>query len=365
MGKAFTIDPTATASFERIRGSWARRQQKHQASNLSSVKAVVIGGGTGAPMSIRTLLSMGIQTSAVVAMADDGGSTGALRELAGATPPGDIRKCLAAFADNPHDPLTRAFKYRFDFANQHTLGNLMLSALENATGSFPEAIAICEDLLHARGHVYPSTLDEVILRAKTSTGVEIQGQAKASHSETALTQVWLDSDSPITPYQPALDALRTADLIVLGPGSLFTSIIPNILVPGVLDAIRASKAKTVFVCSLADMQGETLGLSAEEHVQALLDHGMEGLIDYVLIHTPRALHPEKPSHRPGSVLASLDEPLIRPVHIDYEAAMRIQEKGMVVITRNLVDDERPTWHKPLALQEAFNGVISLCHLPRK
>lgn len=142
----FTHDPALTERFQAVSVDLT---QDH--IDYSSLKAVVIGGGTGAPVSIRTLLKMGVQTSAVVAMADDGGSTGILREEAHVTPPGDIRKCLAAFAKDPNDPLTKAFKYRFEFARNHTLGNLMLSALENATGSFPEAIKICGRLLDARG----------------------------------------------------------------------------------------------------------------------------------------------------------------------------------------------------------------------
>ena len=113
---------------------------------------------------------MGVETSAVVAMADDGGSTGILRERAGVTPPGDICKCICAMAADPEDPLTRAFKYRFPFADNHTLGNLMLSALEDATGEFPQAVQICERLLNARGHGYPSTLDRGSLVARTRDG---------------------------------------------------------------------------------------------------------------------------------------------------------------------------------------------------
>ena len=239
---AFTHDPSATAAFAAL-GSTppAVRPDEH-------LRAVVIGGGTGAPVSIRTLLSLGLETSAVVAMADDGGSTGILREEADVTPPGDVRKCIAAMAGDPNDPLTRAFKYRFSFARNHTLGNLMLSALEDAAGSFPEAIAICERLLAARGHVYPSTLDRVTLVARTRDGRELEGQAVACHSRTALDRVTLRSTRAIEPYEPALEAIRQADLIVLGPGSLFTSIIPNLLVPGVVDAIRSSQAGTLFVC---------------------------------------------------------------------------------------------------------------------
>ena len=252
----FVRDASATAAFAAL----------GDAGDLPALptpfNAVVIGGGTGAPMSLRTLLSLGAHTSAVVAMADDGGSTGILREEADVTPPGDIRKCIAAMAENPDDPLTRAFKYRFTFARNHTLGNLMLSALEDATGSFPEAIAICEKLLNARGSVFPSTLARVTLTAKTRDGRILEGQAVACHSRTALETVRLRGDD-IRAYDPALDAIRAADLIVLGPGSLFTSIIPNLLVPGVVEAIRQSEGACLFVCSLADMQGETWALPRE------------------------------------------------------------------------------------------------------
>lgn len=372
-GHPFSQDPSNTAAFAAISGS------QPLVSQNGSAKAVVIGGGTGAPVSIRTLLSMGFETSAVVAMADDGGSTGILREEANVTPPGDVRKCLAAFAADPNDPLTRAFKYRFEFARNHTLGNLMLSALEDATGSFPEAIAICEKLLDARGHVHPSTLDRVTLCAQTRDGARLTGQANACRSATALQYVWLQASCEPRPYGPALEAIRSADLIVLGPGSLFTSIIPNLLIPGVIDAIRASRGRTLFVCSLADMQGETWGLSAKEHVDALMDHGMRGLLDYVLIHTPEPLRPEGVSSESfnaavdnlgGSVMgdAASDSLLagdIRPVAITYADVRAIQEEGPVVVARNLVDPLRPTWHDPRALRAAFAGVMRLCRSPRR
>ena len=337
----------------------------------------MIGGGTGAPVSIRTLLALGVQTSAVVAMADDGGSTGILREEAHVTPPGDVRKCLAAFAADPDDPLTKAFKYRFDFARNHTLGNLMLSALENATGSFPEAIKICGQLLGARGHVYPSTLNNVTLCARTLDGRVLRGQALASHSSTALEQVWLESPEECLPYMEAIRAIRQADLIVLGPGSLFTSIIPNLLVPGIVDAIAQSHAYTVFVCSLADQQGETWGLSAREHVEALLRHGMRDKLDYALIHSsgkpkksrfttgafeaiagPASLESAMTEMRDGKNLPARVK--IRSVKITQEDIDAIQDQGPVVILRDMKDPLRPTWHDPSALADAFMGVFKLC-----
>lgn len=123
------------------------------------------------------------------------------------------------------------------------------------------------------------------------TGCKLDGQAKASHSDSTLYRVWLESAAPVRAYEPALDAIREADFIVLGPGSLFTSILPNLLVPGVIDAIRDSHAATLFVCSLADQQGETRGMTALEHYEALCRHGMEGLVDYMLVHSVDSLHP--------------------------------------------------------------------------
>ncbi len=359
----FRIDPSATAAFSALRDAIPRGFSRDAAG---AIKAVVIGGGTGAPMSIRTLLSLGATTSAVVAMADDGGSTGILREEADVTPPGDIRKCIAAFARNPNDPLVKVFKYRFAVARDHALGNLLLAGLEDACGSFPEAIAICERLLDAQGHVYPSTLDHVTLVAQTRDGRLLDGQAVACHSKTALDWVALKGEEgQIRPYQPAIDAIEDADLIVLGPGSLFTSIIPNLLVPGITEAIRRSRGRVLFVCSLADVQGETWGLTALEHFQALVDHGMDGLIDYMLVHSPEPIKAETVVDDHYHVMveeaASKQTPEpVRSVAIDYRDMLAIQSAGPVVIARNLADGNNPTWHSPQALREAFGDVIRMC-----
>lgn len=373
MKSPFNIDPSATSVFN-LRGEF-------EAVDVGDVldgpkKAVVIGGGTGAPVSIRTLLSIGVETSAVVAMADDGGSTGILREKADVTPPGDIRKCITAFADDPLDPLVRAFKYRLRIADDHALGNLLLAALEDACGSFPDAIAICEAMVGAQGHVYPSTLDHVTLSAVTRDGRQLDGQAVACHSRTALERVSLhSSDGPVMAYGPALRAIEQADLIVLGPGSLFTSIIPNLLVPGVTDAIRRSRGATLFVCSLADVQGETWGLTAYEHVASLLEHGMEGLLDYALVHAPQPLEAPKTQDTLGAVFEEpFDDMLdtrsetnadsVRPVRVTYKDVQDIQAMGPLVVTRDLADSEHPTWHSPPALREAFLQVMRLVQTRR-
>ncbi|MDR3315546.1 MAG: YvcK family protein [Coriobacteriales bacterium] len=348
----------------------------------TALHAVVIGGGTGAPVSIRALLALGVQTSAIVAMADDGGSTGMLREHTGIAAPGDIRKCIVAMAENPSGAWTKAFRQRFNYVNDHTLGNLMLTALTEATGSFPEAIRLCEDLLHARGHVLPSTLESVKLRGVTLDGRQISGQANLCVSDTALAQVALTPDNPCA-FQPALDAIQDADLIVLGPGSLFTSIIPNLLVPGMLEAIRLSRAATVFLCSLADQQGETWGLNAAELVEALLAHGMGNLLDVVVVHQ------EGGEKQPGNVTTSFaaitaDDPSIAPtdtlgaaacgaqvpgalrrVAINPALVERIESYGPSVIIRDLVDPDRTTWHDVHTLSEVLKGVFDLCPSLRK
>ena len=316
----------------------------------SGMNAVVIGGGSGSPVSIKSLLSLGFNTTAVVAMADDGGSTGLLREKADVTPPGDIRKCLVAMAADQADPMTKAFKTRFQFSDNHALGNLMLVALEETAGSFPEAIDICARLLDARGAVHPSTLTHVRLNATTRDGQTLEGQALACHSKTALDRIWLSADEPIEAYEPALKAIRNADLIVLGPGSLYTSIAVNLLVPGILDAIKCSGAPTVFVCSVADVQGETWGLTLKEHLKALIDHGLSDSVDYVLVH---ALADDKPHMG------------MRTVAFDQSDLDFAHDSGTVVLIRDLADAQAPTHHSLTALEAVLEEVLSLCRSRRK
>lgn len=357
MKNPFSIDPSATAAFGAIKENFGVTQDLFKLKKRKG-RGVVIGGGTGAPMSIKCLLSLGLETSSVVAMADDGGSTGILREHAHVTAPGDIRKCIAAFAANSHDPLTQAFKYRFEFADGHTLGNLMLAALEDATSSFPAAIDICEKLVHARGHVYPSTLTKIQLKAQQKTGEFIWGQAQASHAPSALEQVWIESSAPIKAYEPACEVIREADVIVLGPGSLFTSIIPNLLVPGIVEAIKESQGICIFVCSLADVQGETLGMSALEHIAALERHGLQGRIDYALVHTPYPLKNDEGLSSEHLLLS--EEHQATPVAISYKDACYIEEVlGISLIARNVADSHCPTWHNPRALQDALRLIFDL------
>ncbi len=315
------------------------------------MRGVVVGGGTGAPKSIRTLLSMGFETSCVVAMADDGGSTGILRQVANATPPGDIRKCLVAMAADQDAPLTCAFRRRFEFADDHALGNLLLFALEEQTGSFPEAISLCERLLDARGHVYPSTLSPLSLSAELSDGTVIAGQSKASHAPEALRRVWLQGSGEVLAYQPAVDALFEADVILLGPGSLFTSIIVNLLVPGIVEAILNSPAKVIFVCPIADTQGETAGLSVRDCYDALCSYGLDGRIDAILVNWPADVRCAEENTR-----ATLC-PEAESVAFGEEDRRAIEARGTCVIVADLSSEDMPTWHCEATLGAALREAM--------
>ena len=352
-----TSDVSNTQAFDSIRIS-STSGQSANANNSARSRAVVIGGGTGAPVSIRTLLTMDFETSAVVAMADDGGSTGALREHGNILPPGDIRKCIAAFSPDPNDPLALAFKARFDCANGHSLGNLLLAALDQATGSFPRAIEICEKMLNCQGHVFPSTLNRIRLNAQDSSGQNIIGQANASHSQFCLQKVWLDSDTPVKAYGMAVEEINNADLIVLGPGSLFTSVLPNLLVPEILSAVNNSRAPIVFVCSIADIQGETHGMRAIHHYQALLRHGLSR-IDFMLLN-------DYNSHVHGygeiqkcdsSPTATENATEFRNVIFNNDDISTINDNGTRTILRKLAHDKHSPWHDPRALRAAFAAVL--------
>ncbi len=333
------------------------------------LKAAVIGGGSGAPVSIRTLLDMGCEVSSVVAMVDDGGSTGILRELGQVIPPGDVRKCILAMSGEPDGPMAQIMRHRFDYLDNHSLGNLVLCALAEQAGSFPEAIEVCERLTAARGHVFPSTLHDVTLSGTSVAGEQMFGQAVIGDSETAMFEVHLP-EQRVLAYAPALQAVCDAELIVLGPGSLFTSIIPNLLVPGMAEAIRFAKtrekrpARTLFVCSLADMQGETWGMNCFDYVDALLRHGMDGLLDAVLIHRdgaetpPAVMGPLSDYSDARRLTRGRRRGKIRRVEVTDELVAQIAAAGPTPIVRDLVDRERPTWHDAARLQAAFEEVLS-------
>lgn len=326
-------------------------------AHAAPIKAVVVGGGTGASVSIRALRAIGICPDVVVAMADDGGSTGLLRARDDMTPPGDVRKCLVALADDPATPFARVFSGRMPDIEDHALGNLLLAALEDACGSFPEAIEECERLLKACGHVYPSTLEHVRFVAKNEDGAIIIGQHDATLSNSALKRVRLSCEGGApAAYGPAVEALENADLIVLGPGSLFTSIIPNLLVPGIPEAICASNATVVFVCSLADAQGETRGFTVLDYFDSIERYGLRERIDYFVAQRQRP-------NDPMVLTFQLDE--VERVCLTPPEVQSIEQRGTRVLKRDLCNEEHQWLHDIGKLGSAFAEVVRECHSPQK
>jgi uncharacterized cofD-like protein len=316
----------------------------------SGRRAVAIGGGTGLPAVIHCLLELGFETSAVVTMADDGGSSGRLRRELGMLPPGDIRNCLVAMAEDENGLAARVFQYRFPEAEGghvgHALGNLMLAAAADITGSFPEAIAHASRYLHTRGDVLPSTLADVYLHGIDRQGGAHSGQATLAVAPHALAKVRLDPPCPPA-YAPALEAIRAADVIVIGPGSLFTSIIPNFLVDGLADVVRSSAAQRIYVCNVANMRGETHGLDAADHLAALAEHGLEGAVDLVLVHKPLLAGP-----------TLCDDGAVEPVLADESVRSRIEGLGARVVIADLVDPNDPVRHSREALCRVLEEVVA-------
>lgn len=252
---------------------------------MPKMRAVAIGGGTGLPLVLGCLVAHGCETTAVVTVADDGGSSGWLRRELGILPPGDLRNCLVALAE-PGNRLAELFQYRFPAGEGlagHALGNLIIAALTDMRGDFSAAINEASRLLDVRGRVMPSTLSDIVLSAEDCSGDVVTGQANVARSAVPLRRVHVEPHSPPA-YPPVLEAIAEADLVVIGPGSLYTSIIPNLLIDGVTDALHATKGRVVYVCNVANQRGETTDMNALDHVRALTEHGLAGAIDDVLVH---------------------------------------------------------------------------------
>lgn len=343
-----------------------------------NLRAVSIGGGTGQPRAIAALRYMGAQIDSVVAMADDGGSTGVLRERAGILPPGDIRKCLSALAGDPGSAFARAFAHRFPYIEDHALGNLVLTALAEETDSFSDAIAACESLLECVGHVHPSTLDPVTMSGITVHGDKVHGQARISYGGDAMERVWLDQEDPVANPR-AVDAILSADLVVLGPGSLFTSIIPNLQVPGIARALSRTRAVRVFVCPKIDSLGETRDMSAADHVIQLLAQAPEPLLDAVLVHRaegPEFVYPYAPgpAYRMGAlagdVVSARDIDAAKsapfgPIQAGDSDVALIEHEVPVVLVRDFTGCESAAVHDVQALANALGEVLDLCRSARR
>jgi uncharacterized cofD-like protein len=250
-------------------------------------KVVAIGGGTGLSTLLRSLKHHTSNITAIVTVADDGGSSGRLRREMGVLPPGDFRNCLAALADD-EALTTQLFQYRFSPAQKdldgHALGNLFITAMADISGSFEQALIESSRVLAITGRILPSTLSDVTLCAEIShgSGLEhVEGESSITHFGGSIDRVFLKPER-VRAYPETIRAILDADLIVLGPGSLYTSVLPNLLIDSMAEALRASRAIKLYVCNVATQHGETDGYTVRDHVRALEKHIGAGIIDVVL-----------------------------------------------------------------------------------
>lgn len=295
-------------------------------------KVVAIGGGTGLSTMLRGLKSHTKNLTAIVTVADDGGSSGMLRQDLGMPPPGDIRHCMEALA-NAEPLMQELLTYRFPQGSGNltgqSFGNLILAALNGISGSFDEAVSKMSQVLAITGRVLPVTNADVVLEATFENGTQVQGESKISDFKKAqdcrIQSVRLLPEHPKA-LPEAVRAIEEADLILLGPGSLYTSVIPNLLVDGISEAVCASKAMKIYICNIMTQDGETEGMTASDHVKALLRHSGPGLVDICLCNSAPV--------RPG-LLERYKEEDAAPIVVDKEA---IEALGVELVTRPLASE---------------------------
>lgn len=252
--------------------------------NKHRPRVVCIGGGTGLSVLLRGLKKFPVEITAIVTVADDGGSSGRLRNDLQMPPPGDIRNVLIALADT--EPLLeKVFQHRFQNGEGlagHTLGNLMIAAMQQITGDFTTAIKELSRVLAIRGKVFPASEQDVVLLAEMMDGTIVKGESQIPHAGKRIRRVFLHPPKP-KPQEEVIQAIREADGIVVGPGSLYTSIIPNLLVKGMADEIRKSHACKIYICNIMTQHGETEGYTASNHIKAIYDHVGPRLFDFTLV----------------------------------------------------------------------------------
>ena len=281
-------------------------------------RIAAIGGGTGLSTMLRGLKKRTPDLTAIVTVADNGGGSGVLRQELGMLPPGDVRNCIQALA-NTEPTMEQLLAYRFTDGNLRgqSFGNLFLAALNGLCGSFDEAVSKMGEVLAITGRVLPVTNENVQLIADFDDGFTITGESEIADykkgTDSRITRVYLSPECP--PALPAcLEAIRTADLILLGPGSLYTSVIPNLLVDGVAEAIHAARGVKAYVMNLMTQDGETEGYSGEDHIRALFDHGGDGLFDHCIVNS-RAI--------PQEILAEYRREGAAPTEVDPQALARL------------------------------------------
>jgi uncharacterized cofD-like protein len=303
-------------------------------------RIVALGGGTGLSTLLRGLKRYSGNISAIVTVFDDGGSSGRLRRDLGVLPPGDIRDCLVALAEA--EPLmTRLFEYRFPSGafDGHAFGNLFIASLAGVTGDLEQAVKEVSKVLNIRGRVLPATLDDVILCAEYEDGTVVEGESQIPLARRRVRRVFL-KPGDVAALPEALEAIAEADLILIGPGSLYTSVIPNLLVPGVAAAVRGAPAPRVYICNVMTQPGETDGFSAADHVHALLAAAGPGVLTHVLVNTQA---PTNAALRRRYELEGAHPVL---------GGSRLESTGLRVIGEALISEEELLRHDPERLAAA-------------
>ncbi|MFC0469900.1 YvcK family protein [Halalkalibacter kiskunsagensis] len=294
---------------------------------MNKKNVVVIGGGTGLSVLLRGLKTFPVEISAIVTVADDGGSSGRLRKELNIPPPGDVRNVLIALAEV--EPLVEElFQHRFSNGNGlsgHSLGNLLLAGMTSITGDFSRGIVELSKVLNVRGNVYPAANRSIVLHAEMEDGTVVTGESLIPLEKKRIKRVFL-TPGDVTPLQSSIRAIEEADIIVLGPGSLYTSVLPNLLVPGVVKAIEQAKARKVYICNVMTQSGETDQYSAADHLQAIIDHCGTELVDEVIVHGSKVS---------AEVQLRYAEEGAVPVVIDEE---RLQSLGVSIIRDHFVTE---------------------------
>ncbi|MDZ5783614.1 gluconeogenesis factor YvcK family protein [Marinococcus luteus] len=288
---------------------------------MEDQKVVVMGGGTGIGVLLRGLKQFPADITAIVTVADDGGSSGRLRKEFNIPPPGDVRNVLVALAEV--EPLIEElFQHRFtsgEGLTGHSLGNLLVAGMTSITGDFAKGITELSTVLNVRGKVLPASNRSIELFAKMKDGSTVYGESLIPKAGKQIDQVFIHPpDAEALPE--TVRAIEQADVIVIGPGSLFTSIMPNLIVPGIRDAINRSGARKVYICNVMTQPGETDGFSAADHLHAIEKHTGGAFVDTVLVHNGEI---------PAPVLANYEKQQAFPVKCDYE---RLEQIGCRVVT---------------------------------
>jgi uncharacterized cofD-like protein len=311
------------------------------------IKLVALGGGTGLPSVLRGFKGETSNITAIVTMADDGGSSGKLRRELGVLPPGDLRNNIAALADD-EDLMTQLFQYRFAEGGLegHSFGNLLLTALSGITGSMDRALTEAARVLAIQGRVLPSTLHDVTLmgevRGSDGSGLRrVVGESQITEAGGTIERVFISPENARA-YPESIRAILGANLIVIGPGSLYTSIIPNLLVNGIPEAIRASSALRIYVCNVATQQGETDGFTVADHILALERHVGRGLFSVVLANNVYPTMNAGPNTR-----------YVMPAAKDHDVYQRYE-----ICEADLTDPQRPWRHSPPKLNRAILNIAA-------